>query len=110
LEIARTTSFGYTQILGELPKLGVRKISRQTVRNILKEEGIRPGPNRSSDCWIDFLKRHGETLWACDFFSVKSVTAYDVLSIRCAAVRNPAIHFAIKRFPRRDELRSDILS
>ena len=23
----------------------------------------------------DFLNRHGETLWACDFFSVKSVTA-----------------------------------
>lgn len=75
LEIARTTSFGYTRILGELRKLGIRKISRQTIRNILKEEGIRPGPNRSSDCWTDFLKRHAETLWACDFFSVKTVTA-----------------------------------
>lgn len=75
LEIARTTSFGYTRIIGELRKLGIRRISRQTVRNILKEEGIRPGPNRTSDCWTDFLKRHGETLWAVDFFSVKTVTA-----------------------------------
>ena len=45
------------------------------MRNILKEEGIKPRPDRISDSWTGFLKRHGETLWACDFFSVKSVTA-----------------------------------
>ena len=74
LEIARTTGFGYTRILGELRKLGIKKISRQTVRNILKEEGIVPGPNRTSDSWDNFLKRHAETLWAVDFFSVKTLT------------------------------------
>jgi len=74
LEIAKTTGFGYTRIIGELRKLGIRKISRQTVRNILKEEGIEPGPNRTSDSWDQFLKRHGETLWAVDFFSVKTLT------------------------------------
>ncbi len=74
LEIAKTTGFGYTRIIGELRKLGIRKISRQTVRNILKEEGIEPGPNRKNDCWKDFLDRHAETLWAVDFFSVKTVT------------------------------------
>ena len=75
IEIARTTGFGYTRILGELRKLGVNKISRQTVRNILKEEGIEPGPDRTSDSWTNFLERHKETLWGCDFFSVKAVTA-----------------------------------
>jgi putative transposase len=50
------------------------KISRQTVRNILKEADIEPGPDRTSDSWENFLHRHGETLWAVDFFSVKSVT------------------------------------
>lgn len=75
IKIATETGFGYTRIIGELRKLGIKKISRQTVRNILKEEGIQPGPNRTSDSWNDFLKRHGETLWGCDFFSVKSVTA-----------------------------------
>lgn len=75
LHIAAETSFGLTRIVGELRKLGIKKISRQTVRNILKEEGLKPGPDRTSDCWTDFLKRHGETLWASDFFSVKSVTA-----------------------------------
>ena len=74
IEIAKTTGFGYTRIIGELRKLGIRKVSRQTVRNILMEEGIKPGPNRSSDCWDNFVKRHAETLWAVDFFSIKTVT------------------------------------
>ncbi len=68
-------SFQYTRIIGELRKLGIKNISRQTVRNILKEEEIQPGPDRTSDSWTEFLNRHGETLWASDFFSVKSMTA-----------------------------------
>ena len=75
IEIAKTTGFGYTRIIGELRKMGIKGISRQTVRNILKEEGIQPGPDRTSDCWDNFIKRHSETLWAVDFFSVKTVTA-----------------------------------
>ncbi len=74
IKIAKTTGFGYTRIIGELRKLGIKKISRQTVRNILKEEEIVPGPDRTSDSWTEFLKRHEETLWGCDFFSVKSLT------------------------------------
>ncbi|MDZ4688073.1 MAG: restriction endonuclease subunit S [Planctomycetaceae bacterium] len=74
IQIAKTTGFGYSRIIGELRKLGIKKISRQTVRNILKEADIQPGPDRTSDCWENFLQRHGETLWAVDFFSVKSVT------------------------------------
>lgn len=75
IQIAKTTGFGYTRIIGELRKLGIKKISRQTVRNILKEEGIEPGPDRCTDTWENFIKRHGETLWAVDFFSVRSITA-----------------------------------
>ena len=74
VEVAKTTGFGYTRIIGECRKVGIKNISRQTVRNILKEEGIEPGPNRKNDCWDNFVKRHAETLWAVDFFSVKSVT------------------------------------
>ena len=74
LTIAKETGFGLTRIVGEMRKLGIT-ISRQTVRTILKEEGIDPSPDRTSDSWADFLKRHGETLWGCDFFAVKSVTA-----------------------------------
>ena len=68
------SAFVYTRIIGELRKLGIKKISRQTVRNILKEEGITPGPDRTSDSWDEFVKRHAETLWAVDFFSVRTVT------------------------------------
>ncbi len=75
LEIAKITGFGYTRIIGELRKLGIKGISRQTVRNILKEEGITPAPDRTSDKWENFLERHQNTLWAVDFFSVKSITA-----------------------------------
>jgi len=74
IEIAKTTGFGYTRIIGELRKLGIKKISRQTVRNILKEEGIEPGPDRTSDNWDTFIDRHAKTLWAVDFFSVRTVT------------------------------------
>ena len=71
---AASTGFGYTRIIGELRKLGIKRISRQTVRNILKEEGIQPAPDRTSDKWDNFIKRHAETLWAVDFFSVKTIT------------------------------------
>ena len=74
LAIATTTGFGYTRIIGEMRKLGIKNISRQTVRNILKEEGIQPGPDRTSDSWDTFLDRHAKTLWAVDFFSVRTVT------------------------------------
>ena len=69
------SAFGYTRIIGELRKLGIKSISRQTVRRILKEEGIEPGPDRTTDSWDNFIKRHKETLWGCDFFSVRTVTA-----------------------------------
>ena len=75
IEVAKTTGFGYTRIIGEMRKLGIKNISRQTVRNILKEEGIEPGPDRTSDNWDTFIERHAKTLWAVDFFSVKTVTS-----------------------------------
>lgn len=85
IEIAKTTGFGYTRIVGELRKLGIKQLSRQTVRNILKEEGIEPAPDRTSDKWNQFLDRHKNTLWACDFFSVKAVTARGIQHLYCLA-------------------------
>ncbi len=71
LRIARETGAGYTKILGELKKLGIKNVSRSTVVNILREHGIDPGPKRGEGTWDEFVKRHAETLWATDFFSKK---------------------------------------
>jgi len=68
LKLARENSWGYTRILGELRKLGIT-ISRQTVKVILKENNIDPGPKRGKGTWDEFLKIHADTLWQCDFVS-----------------------------------------
>jgi putative transposase len=69
LRLARENDRGYTRILGELEKLGIRKISRSTVVNILRQAGLDPGPNRGEDTWDDFITRHAAALWSCGFFT-----------------------------------------
>lgn len=69
IRLARENRWGSARILGELKKLGVRKICRSTVRNILKANGFDPGPYLGETTWDEFLKIHAKTLWACDFFS-----------------------------------------
>jgi putative transposase len=81
LRLARDNAWGYTRILGELKKLGVRNITRSTVQNILKAEGLDPGPKRGNGSWDEFLKRHVQTLWACDFFSKKVWTAKGLVEV-----------------------------
>jgi len=62
-------TWGYSRILGELTKLGIRDIARSTVKNILEEHGLEPAPFRAEPTWAEFLKIHAKTLWACDFFT-----------------------------------------
>jgi putative transposase len=69
VQIARDTGWGYSRILGELRKLGLGKVCRQSVKNILVENGLDPGPKRGKGSWSQFLKIHAETLWQVDFFS-----------------------------------------
>ena len=71
VSIARELGAGYTRVMGELKKLGIKPPSRNTVKKILKAEGLDPGPNRGKGSWDEFLRRHAETLWACDFLSKK---------------------------------------
>ena len=79
--MARETAWGYSRILGELKKLGIRAIAKSTVKNILKEHGLDPGPKRGEGTWTNFLKRHAATLYACDFFSKKVVTLRGVVEV-----------------------------
>jgi putative transposase len=97
LKLARENAWGYTRILGELKKLGVGKLSRATVANILKDNGLDPGPRRGEGTWDDFLKRHAETLWACDFFSTKVWTMsglVDVFVLFFVHVGSRRVHLA----------------
>lgn len=80
LRMARENAWGYSRILGELKKLGIH-VSRSTVVNVLKENGIDPGPKRGAGTWHAFLERHAATLWACDFFSKKIWTLSGLLEI-----------------------------
>ncbi len=74
LKLARENDWGYSRILGELRKLGIQAISRNTVKNILKANGLDPGPKRGAGTWDEFLKIHAATLWQCDFYAKKVLT------------------------------------
>ncbi|MBA2115564.1 integrase core domain-containing protein [Bremerella alba] len=73
--MARENDWGYTRIMGELKKLGITPPSRNTVKNILKEHGLEPGPKRGEGTWDEFLKMHAATLWQCDFYAKRVLTA-----------------------------------
>lgn len=74
LRMARENQWGYTRIMGELKKLGIKPPSRNTVKNILKAAGLDPGPRRGEGAWDEFLKQHAASLWQCDFFSKRILT------------------------------------
>jgi putative transposase len=72
--LAKDNGWGYTRILGELRKLNIRSVCRNTVKNILRENGIDTGPQRGFGTWDEFIKIHAATLWQCDFFTKRIVT------------------------------------
>lgn len=88
-----TGSWGYTRILGELKKLHVGRICRQSVKNILIEHGIEPGPKRGKGTWNEFLRIHAETLWQADVFSKRIWTLQGPRQIFAMAF----IHLATRR-------------
>ncbi|TWT48975.1 integrase core domain-containing protein [Botrimarina hoheduenensis] len=75
VRLAKQNQWGYGRIVGELRKLRIHCVGRTTVRTILKEEGIHPGPKRGPGTWDEFIKIHAETLWQCDFFSKMVMTS-----------------------------------
>jgi transposase InsO family protein len=73
LRLARdNSSWGYLRIAGELRKLGVA-VSATSVRNTLIRAGLPPAPRRDSQPWRSFLRAQGESILACDFFTVDTV-------------------------------------
>lgn len=63
--------WGYTTIRGALFNIGYTG-AREAVRNILKEHGIVPTPERRKRIpWSTFLKSHWGSMAAADFFTVE---------------------------------------
>jgi putative transposase len=70
LRLARENpSWGHLRIAGELHKLGIA-VSATSVRTILAQAGLPPAPQRDRQSWRAFLRAHGESLLASDFFTV----------------------------------------
>ena len=73
LRLAReNSSWGYVRIVGELRKLGIA-VSATSVHTILTAAGLPPAPQRDSQSWRSFLRARGESIVACDFFTVDTV-------------------------------------
>jgi len=72
VRMARENSrWGYTRIEGALHNLGHR-VSRTTIADILKRNGIEPAPERGKKTtWSQFLTAHWSVLAAADFFTVE---------------------------------------
>jgi len=69
--VRENPGWGYRRVHGELLVLG---ISASTVWEILRQAGMDPAPERSSDTWADFLRSQADALLACDFFETVTLT------------------------------------
>jgi len=111
LRIARENPrWGYTRIQGALAEIS-HKVSRGTIANLLRENGIEPAYERSKRTpWRTFLQAHWETLAAADFFTVEVarpwglVTYYVLFFLELSTRRvhvsgvtpNPDSHFMLQ--------------
>jgi putative transposase len=74
LRLAReNSSWGYRRIHGELLVLGI-KVAPSTVWEILRDAGIDPTPERTSQTWATFLRAQADAILAADFFEVVTLT------------------------------------
>lgn len=64
--------WGYGKIQGELLKVGHR-VSRATVKRVLRRHRLAPAPRRGSTTWRAFVAQHRDQLLACDFFTVDTL-------------------------------------
>jgi putative transposase len=74
LRLAHDNSgWGYRRIHGELLVLGIT-VAASTVWEILKDAGIDPAPEPTSDTWAAFLHSQAEAILAADFFEAVTLT------------------------------------
>ena len=66
--------WGPKRIVGMLNHLGIR-VCTQTVVNVLRRHGVRPGPGKGSGMtWNEFIAVHKDLIVATDFFTTEVMT------------------------------------
>jgi len=72
-------SWGYTRIRGALFNLG-HDVARNTIKNILKENGLEPAPERRRHPnWHTFIKSHLGAIAGADFFTVEVLRGFGLV-------------------------------
>ena len=65
VKLAKENDWGYTRIIGELKKLGIKSISRSTVRRILKENGLDPAPKGYASYCTSLVRFDSNSINSC---------------------------------------------
>ena len=92
---SENSGWGYCRIQGELKQLGHR-VAPSTIAKVLKDNGIKPAPDRPSS-WKTFLQAHWGEIAGMDFFTTevwtpRGLTTYYVLFV--INLSNRKVHFA----------------
>ncbi len=66
-KMARENEWGYKRIQGELKKLDI-EVSKSSIANILRRNGLPPSPERKGLSWREFLARHAPVFLCADMF------------------------------------------
>jgi putative transposase len=94
LRLARENPrWGYRRIAGELIGLGIQ-ISPTSVRNVLIGAGIGPAGERAGVSWREFIRSHAETMIACDFFTVDTISLRRIYVLFFIELSTGRVHLA----------------
>src|SRR5215211_6466306 len=85
--------WGYGKLQGELLKLGHR-VSRSTIKRLLRAHRLPPAPERGHSTWRDFLGHYREYIVACDFFTVDTVLLQRLYVLYFIELGSRRVHLA----------------
>ena len=94
LRLARENPrWGYRRISGELVGLGI-SVSATSVRKILASAGLGPTGTRNGLSWSQFIRAQAESVIACDFFTVDTVSLRRLYVLFFIEVSSRRVHLA----------------